>query len=584
MVYRYFIYAIRIINVTRKQLYWASIFYCTGIILPLQASALGLGNILVLSPSGMPFSANIPVVSNNSGTLASFAAHLVSPEKFKKYGFNGDNIPAHWKIAVQHGEHPSIQISSTVPLSSSTPFLLKVVWNGGSLIREYTANSGAVSKAEHSAARVPTTLAGNASQTSYYGWSSVIRYGPVPSGSTVAQIIEDINSNPHLNVTQAINAIVQGNPSAFRKGNPSFIYSGAMLNLPSLKKIESEPLYLNAPTYLPSTSQIALKHTIIPVKSVTPITHKARVNKSIKPAGQATHLVLSSSAILPFTNSVGNKIIPARNNSAIFNTFKAQNKNLTNSINTLNKKIDGINAKLNANAVSIQSVQATIKQKSDNSLALFSIGGNAMLLLLMLYLLKRHKKLTKAQVKNLEQLSIAIASIEKNEDQATQKLVPTEQSGTGYAYDLSSQSVKDNISSIMADFESLNVAIHSKTNVVQNTGDTHEFKEEPLYADDASVESTPRVEHTIQTNGAGNIGFLDLADDVIDKPKVGTVEPQTSENSASWDMFGTKLDLARAYIEMGDADSAKGMLHELLEDSRCSQEHIASAQKNVRIN
>lgn len=66
---------------------------------------------------------------------------------------------------------------------------------------------------------------------------------------------------------------------------------------------------------------------------------------------------------------------------------------------------------------------------------------------------------------------------------------------------------------------------------------------------------------------------LDEADLPAPSPEAGATEPEYEEDMDSGDesMVDTKLDLARAYIDMGDADSARGVLEEVIDEGDDNQ-------------
>lgn len=80
----------------------------------------------------------------------------------------------------------------------------------------------------------------------------------------------------------------------------------------------------------------------------------------------------------------------------------------------------------------------------------------------------------------------------------------------------------------------------------------------------------PEIEETIETP---------LSDD-DDKPDTSTVEVPVAEVSdeeffSGEDAIGTKLDLAKAYLDMGDPDGARSMLEEVLAEGSSSQQDEA---------
>ncbi len=70
----------------------------------------------------------------------------------------------------------------------------------------------------------------------------------------------------------------------------------------------------------------------------------------------------------------------------------------------------------------------------------------------------------------------------------------------------------------------------------------------------------------------------DFTSGAADEGEEVTAEMPTSEASADGPTMtevGTKLDLARAYIDMGDPDGARSILNEVLEEAGQSQRQEA---------
>jgi pilus assembly protein FimV len=58
---------------------------------------------------------------------------------------------------------------------------------------------------------------------------------------------------------------------------------------------------------------------------------------------------------------------------------------------------------------------------------------------------------------------------------------------------------------------------------------------------------------------------------------VATVEDDEFDFQDEGDSANTKLDLARAYIDMGDADGARDILKEVLEEGNTDQQQLAES-------
>ena len=110
---------------------------------PLSAWALGLGQIQVLSQRDQPLLAEIPIISNDSSELEALQARLASPETFARIGLSppqGIVSDLQFAVALDARGRPVIRVTSAVPVQQSLlTFLLEVDWGKGRLVREYSA-------------------------------------------------------------------------------------------------------------------------------------------------------------------------------------------------------------------------------------------------------------------------------------------------------------------------------------------------------------------------------------------------------------------------------------------------------------
>lgn len=110
---------------------------------PLSAWALGLGQIKVLSQRDHPLLAEIPVISNDSTELEALQARLASPETFARIGLSppqGIVSDLQFSVALDARGRPVIRVTSAAPVQQPLlTFLLEVDWGQGRLVREYSA-------------------------------------------------------------------------------------------------------------------------------------------------------------------------------------------------------------------------------------------------------------------------------------------------------------------------------------------------------------------------------------------------------------------------------------------------------------
>ncbi|GAB3385725.1 FimV/HubP family polar landmark protein [Lysobacter fragariae] len=107
------------------------------------ANALGLGQIEVKSSVGQPFLAEIPIVSSDPAELENLQAALASPDTFARIGLRppiGIIADLQFTQALDARGNPIIRVTSTQSVNEPLlTFLLEVDWGQGRLVREYSA-------------------------------------------------------------------------------------------------------------------------------------------------------------------------------------------------------------------------------------------------------------------------------------------------------------------------------------------------------------------------------------------------------------------------------------------------------------
>lgn len=107
------------------------------------ASALGLGQIEVKSRLGQPFLAEIPIVSSDPSELENLQAELASPLVFARIGLQppmGAVAQLQFTSALDAAGRPVIRVTTEQPVNEPLlTFLVSVDWGQGRLVREYAA-------------------------------------------------------------------------------------------------------------------------------------------------------------------------------------------------------------------------------------------------------------------------------------------------------------------------------------------------------------------------------------------------------------------------------------------------------------
>lgn len=107
------------------------------------AAALGLGQIQVKSKVDQPLLAEIPIISSDPAELEQLQARLASPDTFRRIGLeppSGAAADLNFSVALDDRGRPVIRVTSDAPVSQPlVTFLVEVDWGSGRLVREYSA-------------------------------------------------------------------------------------------------------------------------------------------------------------------------------------------------------------------------------------------------------------------------------------------------------------------------------------------------------------------------------------------------------------------------------------------------------------
>ncbi|NZA26090.1 ferrous iron transporter B [Luteimonas sp. SJ-92] len=248
------------------------------------AAALGLGQIQVRSQYGEPFLAEIPIVSSDPAELQQLQARLASPDTFARIGLEppqGLVSDLQFTVALDASGRPVVRVTSVAPVQQPLlTFLVEVDWGQGRLVREYSAlidtpdtvaapaqppiqapdaaPTGTIVRppvpvpaepvavepstdpAEELAAPEPSATPAPPSQPAApapapaaTAMSVPGEYGPVQAGDTLSQIVQRIGPDDGVSLNQMMLALLRANPEAFIGGNVNLVRQGAVLRIPS---------------------------------------------------------------------------------------------------------------------------------------------------------------------------------------------------------------------------------------------------------------------------------------------------------------------------------------------------------------
>ncbi|WP_282266616.1 FimV/HubP family polar landmark protein [Stenotrophomonas sp. PS02298] len=241
------------------------------------AMALGLGNIRVLSKPGQPLLAEIPVITSDASELDNAKAGLASAATFERVGLAA---PAglvgelQFQFAQDRDGRAVIRVTSAAPVQvASVGFLIEVDWGQGRLVREYSALVAAPEAATAVAEPVieapaaaqsnlivrepeplpglpapaapvaapapaqPVSAAPAARPAAMPVASSEGQLAPVQRGQSLSQIARELSRESGASLNQTMVALMRANPEAFIRGNINLLKQGAVLRTPAQEEL-----------------------------------------------------------------------------------------------------------------------------------------------------------------------------------------------------------------------------------------------------------------------------------------------------------------------------------------------------------
>ncbi len=243
------------------------------------AMALGLGDIRVLSRPGQPLLAEIPVISSDPGELENARVALASPATFARVGLerpHGLVSELQFQFAQNAQGRAVIRVTSQTPVEvQALSFLIEVDWGQGRLVREYSALIDAPNTAAaiaEPAIEAPEAALSNlivrdpepapiplaetplpepeptpvAPVTPAAAPAAAVRPPPAPvapvapgaelapvqRGQTLSHIASELARGSGYSLNQTMVALMRANPEAFIHGNVNLLKQGAVLRTP----------------------------------------------------------------------------------------------------------------------------------------------------------------------------------------------------------------------------------------------------------------------------------------------------------------------------------------------------------------
>jgi pilus assembly protein FimV len=244
-----------------------SLLAAASLIFSPTAWSLGLGDVTVESFLNQPLQVKIDLVTRESDDLSSVTAKLASADDYELIGADREAIPVPIRFLVEDIEGDAYILgTSQLPIGNPiVRLIVEVNWSSGRLLREYTvfldpptipeqaphprvdmrkAPPPAVETATEPAPspapaseQAPAVQAASTSTTPREPVDG--EYGPVSNGETLWGIALNWSRGTGLDPNKVMIAIQRENPNAFLRGNINLLKRGAILRMPQVDDVKA---------------------------------------------------------------------------------------------------------------------------------------------------------------------------------------------------------------------------------------------------------------------------------------------------------------------------------------------------------
>ncbi len=212
------------------------------------AWSLGLGEAKVESFLGQPLEVKIELITGPTDDLNSLTAKLASAADYELIGASRDDVSVPLWFSVEDLDgNAYIAVSSRLDINNPVVrLILEVNWSRGRMLREYTLFLDPPTYSQRAPApRIEaerTTVPTPAPAITTVGDAAIFaadEYGPVQSGDTLWRIAMDWSVGRGLNINKVMLAIQRQNPQAFSSNNINLLLRGAILRMPQSDDVNS---------------------------------------------------------------------------------------------------------------------------------------------------------------------------------------------------------------------------------------------------------------------------------------------------------------------------------------------------------
>jgi FimV-like protein len=221
--------------------------------------AVGLGDLTVRSPLDAPLVAEINLLAVDPNEIDTLRVSLASDSDFRRAGIERDSVLDEiiFRPTIRNDGSAMVEVASQIPISEPyVHFLVTLKWEGGQIVREYTLMLDrpiydGMTPATISGPEIPT-----AELIAQFGVADVSpakagsSYGPVQRREHLIGIGNRLDLTNDISIYQRLYAILRDNPHAFIYRNMNLLRAGVVLDIPTAEQMAAVSRVLAMETFI----------------------------------------------------------------------------------------------------------------------------------------------------------------------------------------------------------------------------------------------------------------------------------------------------------------------------------------------
>lgn len=248
-----------------KARYWGSVLLAAFWFPVSTTWAVGLGDLTVRSPLDAPLVAEINLLAVDPKEIDALGVGFASDSDFRRAGIKQDSVldEIEFRPSIRSDGSTIVEVTSEIPISEPyLHFLVTLEWESRQIVREYTllldppihdgTTAAKISGPEIPAAELITQF--GMVEVSRGGATSSVKagspYGPVQRREYLIGIGNRLDLPDDISIYQRLYAILSGNPHAFIYRNMNLLRAGVVLDIPTAEQMAAVSRVLAMETFI----------------------------------------------------------------------------------------------------------------------------------------------------------------------------------------------------------------------------------------------------------------------------------------------------------------------------------------------